>query len=212
MSPAPVPQDAATRILLVRHAEPDESAHGRCCGVLDVPLSPRGRRRSETLARELSATPLAAVYSSPLRRALETAEPIAAAHGLVPRAHEGFRELDFGELEGERYEDVADSRPELFRAWMETPILVRFPGGEAFRDLQARALAAAEEVRRSHAGRAVAVVAHGGVTRAILAAALSMPDEALFRLDQDYGAVSVVDWIGATPVVRAVNLTYTRAR
>ena len=212
MSPASPPREAATRLLLVRHAEPDESARGRCCGVLDVPLSPRGRRQSGALARELATTPLAAVYSSPLRRALETAEPIAAAHGLVAETHEGFRELDFGELEGERYEDVAASRPELFRSWMETPTQVRFPGGEAFRDLQARALAAAEELRGRHPGESVAVVSHGGVTRAVLAAALSMPDEALFRLDQDYGAVSVVDWIGATPVVRAVNVTYTRAR
>jgi alpha-ribazole phosphatase len=68
-----------------------------------------------------------------------------------------------------------------------------------------RALAAAEEVREHHRGSTAALVAHGGVTRAIIAASLEMPDEALFRLDQPYGAISVIDWFGATPVVRLLN-------
>jgi broad specificity phosphatase PhoE len=82
---------------------------------------------------------------------------------------------------------------------------VSFPGGESFADLRLRVLAATEEIRARHRGRGVALVAHGGVTRAIVAASLSMPDEALFRLDQAYGAVSVVDWLGETPILRVLN-------
>jgi broad specificity phosphatase PhoE len=66
-------------------------------------------------------------------------------------------------------------------------------------------LGAAEEILERHRGSAVALVAHAGVTRAIVAASLSMPDEALFRLDQAYGAVSVVDWLGETPILRVLN-------
>ncbi|MGH2801337.1 MAG: histidine phosphatase family protein [Thermoleophilaceae bacterium] len=202
---APV-DEGTTRLVLVRHAEPEAIARGRCHGRLDVPLSARGRLTAEALARALARVPLTAVYSSPLRRALETAAPIAAAHRLAPVLHDGLRELDFGELEGARYEDIAAERPELFQAWMESPTAVRFPGGEAFAELRARAVTAAEELRLRHAGSTTAVVAHGGVTRTILAAALAMPDDALFRLGQPYGAVSVVDWLGDTPVVQAVNL------
>ena len=199
-------QGEATRVVLVRHAEPDESARGRCYGSFDVPLSAKGRRRAEALAEALAPLPLAAVYSSPLQRALETALPIAAAHGLEPLLHDGLRELDFGELEGEPFEKIARKRPQLFQAWMETPTAVSFPGGEALSDLRTRALAASDEIRRSHARSSVAIVAHGGVTRLILAAALAMPDDALFRLEQGYGAVSVVDWVGQAPLVRAVNV------
>jgi alpha-ribazole phosphatase len=199
------PHEGATRLVLIRHLEPEEGIAGRAYGALDVPLSPEARTQAERLADALATVDLAAVYSSPLRRALETAAPIAARQGLSPLVHEGLREIDFGELEGERYEDVERGRPELFHAWMEDPTGVAFPGGESFRDLRMRALAAAEEVREHHRGSTAALVAHGGVTRAIIAASLEMPDEALFRLDQPYGAISVIDWFGATPVVRLLN-------
>jgi broad specificity phosphatase PhoE len=199
------PKDDATRLLLIRHLEPDESIAGRAYGALDVPLSAAARERAERLAGGLAGVPLAAVYTSPLRRAVETAVSIASRHGVVPRPHEGLRELHFGELEGERFDDLRQREPELFDAWMSDPTGVVFPGGESFSDLRRRALTAAEGIRRSHVGDTVAVVTHGGVARAILADTLEMPARALFRLDQPYGAVSVVDWLDATPVVRLVN-------
>jgi alpha-ribazole phosphatase len=197
--------EAATRLILVRHLEPEEGVIGRAYGALDVPLSAEAGSQAEQLAKAFAPLDLAAVYASPLRRALETAAPIAALHGLSPRIHEGLREIDLGELEGQRYEDLERGRPELFRAWMEDPTGVSFPGGESFADLRARALVAAEEIRERHQGFTTALVAHGGVTRAIIAASLEVPDRALFRLDQSYGAVSVIDWFDATPVIRLLN-------
>jgi broad specificity phosphatase PhoE len=199
--------DGGTRLVLVRHLNPDESVRDRAHGALDEPLAPAARRRVELLARQLEVLPFAAVYSSPLRRARETAAPIAARHGLVPVAHDGLREIEFGELEGRPYEEIEVGWPELFRSWMEEPTCTRFPGGESFADLRARVLAASDEIRLRHTGATIAIVAHGGVTRTVLAAALAMPDEALFRLDQSYGGVSVVDWLSDVPLVRLVNAT-----
>jgi probable phosphoglycerate mutase len=199
------PQDGATRLLLIRHLEPERSVHGRAYGSLDAPLSTRARGQAAKLAQALDSVPLEAVYASPLRRALETATPLAVHRKLVPVVHEGLREIDFGEIEGSRYEEVEENSPGLFRSWMSDPTGVSFPGGESFADLRLRVLAATEEIRARHRGRGVALVAHGGVTRAIVAASLSMPDEALFRLDQAYGAVSVVDWLGETPILRVLN-------
>jgi probable phosphoglycerate mutase len=199
------PQDGATRLLLIRHLEPDRSVHGRAYGSLDAPLTALAVKQATKLARALDGVHLDAVYASPLRRALETATPLAVHRRLVPVVHEGLREIDFGEIEGSRYEEVEQSRPDLFRSWMSDPTKVSFPGGESFADVRLRVLAAVEEIRARHRGRGVALVAHGGVTRAIVAASLSMPDEALFRLDQGYGAVSVVDWLGETPVLRVLN-------
>jgi alpha-ribazole phosphatase len=204
MLPLP-PLEGATRLVLVRHVEPSASMKGRVYGALDVALSPEARRQAEQLAEALDGVDLAAVYASPLRRALETAAPIAERHGLTPQIHDDLREIDFGELEGERYEDLERRRPELFRSWMQwakDPTRVAFPGGESFAELRTRALAAAEEIRECHHGSSAALVAHGGVNRAILAASLELPDHALFRLDQPYGGVSVVDWFDGTPVVR----------
>jgi broad specificity phosphatase PhoE len=193
-----------SRLILIRHAEPDESVRGRAYGALDVQLSPAGRGQAEEIARVLDGVPIDAVFASPLRRALETAAPLAGARGLEPVPHGGLRELDFGELEGLSYAEIERDRPELYDSWMTGPTGTRFPGGEAFADLRDRALAAAAEIRAAH--ESAAIVAHGGITRAIIAEALCMPDDAVFRLDQPYGAVSVVDWIDETAVVRTVNL------
>jgi alpha-ribazole phosphatase len=195
-----------SRLVLIRHAEPDESVRGRSYGSLDVPLSPAGREQADAVARALDGVAIDAVFASPLRRALETAAPLARARRLDPVVHEGLQELSFGELEGLTYAEIERELPEVYESWMTDPTGTWFPGGEAFVDLRERTLAAAAEIRAQY--EKAAVVAHGGVTRAILADALAMPDQAIFRLDQPYGAISVVDWIDGGAVVRAVNLCF----
>ncbi len=179
---------------------------GRSYGALDVSLSPAGNEQARAIADALEGIRLDAVVASPLRRALETAAPLARARGLEPLVHEGLRELSFGAVEGLTYDEIERERPELFESWMSDPTGTRFPEGESFSDLRERALAAAAEIHSEH--ESAAIVAHGGVTRAILAAALGMPDDAIFRLDQPYGAISIVDWIDESAVVRAVNLDF----
>ena len=196
---------AATRLVLVRHAETEERARGLCIGRLDVPLGKAGRRQAELLAGALAEEPLAAVYTSPASRAQHTAGPIGAAHGFEPVVVQELLELDFGELEGQPFDRIEAERPALFRAWMETPDEIRFPGGESLADLRARVLPFVARVREFHEGQAVAVVAHAGVLRVVLADALGLAGGAVFRLDQSPGGVSVVDWVGASAVVRVVN-------
>lgn len=195
----------ATRLLLVRHAEPDESVRGRCYGSLDVPLSAAGLRRAAALGELLRDDYVAAVYTSPLQRALETARAVATAHGLEAIPCDNLRELDFGEVEGMRYDEIASAHPELYRFWMEDPASVRFPRGEGLSDLRNRVLPEVAGIRARHDGQTVAVVAHGGVVRTVLADALDLPDASFFRLDQPYGALSVVDWVDAVPLVRLVG-------
>ena len=134
------------RLLLIRHAEPSEDARGRCYGRLDVGLSPHGREQAGELARALAGTRLEAVYSSPRRRAVET----AAALDPSSVVDERLRELDFGEFEGRTYDEIAASHPEVYRRWMETPTEVRFPGGESYSELRRRVLAAVHDLRGRH--------------------------------------------------------------
>jgi alpha-ribazole phosphatase/probable phosphoglycerate mutase len=194
-----------TRLLLIRHAQPDEDARGRCYGKLDIGLSAPGQRRAQLLARTLDRIPLAAVYSSPSTRALKTAAPIAAAHQLMPSVDDALREIDFGELEGRSYDEIQAVYPDLYRSWMETPTRVQFPGGESYTQLRRRAIVALEAIRACHRGELAAIVSHGGILRAMLADCLRMPDEAIFRIDQSYGALSIVDWIDGSPLVRVIN-------
>lgn len=197
-----------TRLIIVRHAEPD-AMRGRIYGRLDPPLSPTGRAQAERVALWLQPVPLDAVYASPLRRARETAGFLVRERGIEMAIHPGLVDIDFGEWEGRRFDELERSDPELYRSWMTQPTRTRFPGGENFGELQARVLAAVGEIRRETAS--AALVAHAGVNRVILGNVLGLADDAIFRLDQPLAAVSVVDWIEEAPIVRAVNLSLESA-
>lgn len=194
-----------TRVLLIRHADPHHDGRGRCYGTFDLELSRSGIRRASELARGLAGLELDTVVTSPRRRARETAEAIAVGRSTLVTIDERLRELDFGELEGRTYEEIESERPALFRQWMERPTQVRFPDGESFPDLCRRAAAAFSDLRERCAGRTAAVVTHGGVVRAILAEALGLPPDNVFRLDIGYCRISVVDLIDGAVVVRMVN-------
>lgn len=198
-----------TRLVLIRHAEPEASVHGRVYGALDVALSKRGLHDAKKLASTVRGLALDAVYASPLRRAVETAIPLARERGLELTLHEGLREVDFGELEGRTYEEIGEDHADLFRAWATNPSAIRFPGGEDYVGLKARVLTAVEEIRERTTS--AAIVAHGGVNRVVLADALGLPDDAIFRLDQPYCALSLIDWIDGSPLVRAMNASVESA-
>jgi alpha-ribazole phosphatase len=192
-----------SRIVLVRHAEPDDSARGLCYGTLDVGLSDEGQAHAERLSSSLAGLSYDAVYASPRRRAIETAAPLAWARGLSALVDDDLREIDFGDFEGRRYDEIATTHPEVYRRWMEAPTTVTFPGGESYEQLRARALRSLTRIRQAHA--CAVVVTHGGVVRAGLAEWLSMPSEAIFRLDQRYCGITIVEWLGDTPIVRLMN-------
>lgn len=196
---------ANTRLLLIRHAEPEAEARGRCYGTLDIGVSDEGLRQADRLARALAEVGLAAIYTSPRRRALQTASALGRVHGLAPIVDERLCEIDFGDFEGRTYEEIEREHPDLFRRWMETPTEIEFPNGESYERFKARALLALASILDNHRRDTVAVVSHGGIARAILADCLSIPNAGLFRIDQSYGAISMVDWIDGVPIVRLIN-------
>jgi broad specificity phosphatase PhoE len=192
------------RLIFVRHAEPDAAMRERIYGSLDPPLSQRGRVHASTIAATLAREHLSAVYSSPLARALATAAPLAERLGLEIVVEADLREIDFGELEGLPLSDAVERYPVEAR-WMLAPGNAVFPGGESVAGLRVRVTRAARSIAERHAGESAAVFAHAVVIRAVLADALTMPLDAMFRLDQSYGGISVVEWFDASPFVRVVN-------
>jgi alpha-ribazole phosphatase len=194
-----------TRVILVRHAEPSEDARGRCYGSLDVGLSDAGRVQAATLADALRSADIDAVFSSPRRRALQTADPVSRLLGIRVLVDDDLRELDFGELEGRCYADIAATMPDLYHRWMTEPTAVTFPGGESFADLRVRALAATRRIRADAAGATALFVTHAGVCPAIVGGVLEVAPELIFRLDVGYSRVTVIDWFGDDPVLRLMN-------
>ena len=195
---------SGARLVFVRHAEPHEELRGRIYGRLDPPLSAGGRAHADEIAAALAGEPIAAVYTSPQLRAQATAAPLAALVGVEARIEEDLREIDFGALEGLTVAEAAERYP-LESRWMLAPAAALFPGGESVAALRERAVGAARAIAARHDAETAAVFTHAVVIRAILADALAMPPDAMFRLDQAYGGISVVEWFDGNPFVRVVN-------
>jgi alpha-ribazole phosphatase/probable phosphoglycerate mutase len=156
------------------------------------------------VATFLRDEPIVAIYASPLRRTVESAQSLGAASRamhVVP----ALREMDFGEIEGMKFDEIAQRYPDLYRQWMDSPSEVRFPGGECLADLKTRVLTAFEEIVKQWKDRTIAIVAHGGVNRVMIASALQIPDDCLFRIGQDYGSASLVTLTDGVPSVELLN-------
>jgi 2,3-bisphosphoglycerate-dependent phosphoglycerate mutase len=144
-----------TTILLARHGETDWNRERRFQGWADPRLNGTGRAQAELLARQLEETPFDAVYSSDLRRAHETAEIVAAPHGVPVLTDPGLREVDVGPLTGLTWTEVQE------RFGDERPL------GETREQHHARVRAAVERIARRHAGHRILIVTHGGTMRAL---------------------------------------------
>ena len=183
-----------TRIVLVRHGQTAWNREVRFRGQADVELDEFGLQQAQATGRYLAARwPVVAVYASPLRRATQTAEAIARAHGLTAHPLEGLLDINFGEWQGLSPDEVAQRYPALYRAWWEAPHTVRFPGGERLDDVRSRVVAALDEVIARHPEQAVALVSHTVANRVLLCAVLGWGNDRFWRLRQETCAVNVFD-------------------
>ncbi len=154
----------------------------------------------------LSVTPkLDAVYCSDLRRAVKSAEIIAKAFGLIPETMEELRERNFGKWEGMSFDEIKEKYPEDFNAWVKNPLMFRPTGGESTLEVKERSIKALDRIIDNHSGGDIAIVAHGGVNRVILCQLLEVPLENIFRIEQDYAAINIIEFHSSYPVIKTIN-------
>jgi alpha-ribazole phosphatase len=154
---------------------------------------------------EKSAAEIQAVYCSDLARAVTSAEIIAGPYGLVPVRVPGLRERSFGAWEGMTFAGIKEKFPAEFEAWARNPLRHSPVGGENTEEVKERVVKALDIIMADHTGDNIAVVAHGGVNRIILCHILGMPLENIFRIEQDYAAVNIIEFWEKYPVVQLIN-------
>ena len=194
-----------TTILLVRHGENDLVGRTLAGWTPGVHLNAKGRAQAEALAARLAAAQVRAIYSSPLERAWETAEPLARRLGLPIVRCDAVGEIRFGDWTGRAISEI-EADP-AFRRFNSDRASARIPGGESMLEVEARMVEALEEMRRRHGGETVAVFSHGDPIRAALAHYLGLSLGLIDRLEVRTGSVSVVvlrDW---GPLVLRINDT-----
>ncbi len=199
-----------TTLYLFRHGEVHEKHRKYLYGQMDVELSPKGIKQSIRVGKYLKKTPIDHVYSSDLIRALTLGREISRHKDLQPRLDPRLRERHFGDWQGKPWDKIAEEYPEEVEKYLESRHTVRAPGeSESFIDVQSRVLPFVQEVLTKHRGEKVAITAHSGPVRIILADALGLPLGSIFTFDQDYCAMNIVDYFesGRTRV-RTLNAVH----
>lgn len=193
-----------TRILAVRHGETAWNRDTRIQGHTDIDLNDHGRWQAQRLALALREEPIAAFYASDLTRARETAQAVAQPHGAAVQTHVGLRERCFGRFEGHTWAELEAQHPQEATAWRQRVPDFAPPGGESLLQLQARVVAAVNELASRHPGEQVLMVAHGGVLDILYRAATrlelqaprswTMTNTAVNRLLWTPEGLSLVGW------------------
>jgi len=181
------------RLVLIRHGETEHNRGQITLGRADVPLNERGRMEAEALAASFTAAP-AALYSSPLQRAYETASRIGAATDVTVQREHALIEMDIGEMEHLTGAQLRERYPDFLVEWLSPNCGdARMPGGETLAEVQERAWGAIERIRERHADGVVVAVTHNFVILTLLCRALDLPLARFRRLKQVLAAKTVLD-------------------
>jgi probable phosphoglycerate mutase len=199
-------------LFCVRHGETTFNAEGRIQGRLDTPLSPAGLKQSESIAAALAAVnreqPIDFVVTSPLRRAADTARPVAERLGVPLKTDDRLAELNAGIFQGLLPAEMATKFPEATERWRSHDPDFEIPGGESRRQLMTRGAAALGELLRAP-GRAAVVVAHGGLLTAAFKGLLGIPPErSPFMLYN--GSISTLDYNGQVRLLTLNEVEHLR--
>ena len=193
-----------TRIIAIRHGETDWNAASRIQGHTDIALNARGLQQAQLAAQALADEAIAAVYASDLQRAWQTAQAIAAPHGLAVVQDPALRERCFGQFEGHSFAALEPLHPELCARWRHRDPTFAAPDGETLLDFAARAQDALRQIAARHPGQLIVLAVHGGVLDAFYRAAtgqelqaprsFELRNAALNRLLYAQGQITLVGW------------------
>jgi probable phosphoglycerate mutase len=196
-----------TLVYLIRHGENEYTRTGKLAGwTPEVHLNEAGQQQARALAEKLTGKPIKAIYASPLERTRETAAPIAAALKLEVQIVDDLGEVRYGKWQGQSLKRLA--RHTLWRVVQTLPSAMVFPGGEALRAVQARAVNAIEAIVARHPKDAVAVVSHADVIKLLIAHYAGMPLDLFQRIGVSTASISVLRLGRGQPALVKLNDTH----
>ncbi len=184
---------AGLRLILVRHGQTPWNAEGRFQGQGDTGLTELGIEQAKRAASALATLEVTAIYSSPLPRALRTAQEIGQELSLDIVPSDGLKEINLGALEGITGPVMREKYPEVFDTWNQHPGRIAFPGGESLRQLQRRAWKAVQRIEEAHPDGTVVAVSHNFAINAIVSRFLGLPLSRFHRVRVDLGSFTVLE-------------------
>ena len=196
------------KLILIRHGETVWNKENRCQGFSDIELSETGRKQANLLALSLKDEKVDAIYSSPLKRAYDTACAIAEYHQIEVEVDEGLKEMNQGDLEGLTLAELVANHKNLLERWLRTPASVKMPHGESLAEVQRRAWSAIQRIVRSHLDEGVVVVSHNLAISAVLCKVINLDLNHFRRLRQDLGARNTIEFKKRRRMLISMNETW----
>jgi len=192
-------------ILLIRHGETAWNTADIFRGRISIGLSEDGLKQAEKLAEYLRQKKINSVFCSPLKRAIETAEPLARLHELSALPVEGLTDLDFGKWEGQSIENVKTQYKEIYELWRERPDLAKIPDGESLQEARQRSLNALNKIIADCKQGIVVIVTHRVITKLLECALLGLDDSHFWNIEQDTCGVTTFLYNGRIFVLKYHN-------
>ena len=194
-------------LLIVRHGETEWNRVERLRGRADLDLNPNGVQQAQAAARRLAQWHPAKVYSSPLRRTVHMAQVISETLSCPLNFMEELIDLDYGQWQGLSPQEASGKDGDLYQRWLNSPHLVKFPGGEGLEEVRARAEAAIAHIMENHPQETVVVVSHKVVCQVLVLVLLSLDNSRFWQISQDVAAINLFELRHPYPAVMTINET-----
>ncbi len=183
-----------TRVYLVRHGQTEWNRSLVFRGRVDIPLNERGHKEAKAIAEALKDKKVDAIYASPLRRSIETAQPIAEFFNLEIVPVQGLIDISYGEWEGLTFDEVKKRYKDQYVKWEKRPDLVRFPKGETLDEVMERSFRAFKGIVKENPGKSILVIPHRVVNKALLCAILGLSNSHFWEIKQDTGCINLIEY------------------
>ncbi len=180
-------------LILIRHGETRWNRERRTQGFSDIELTEKGLKQAQKLAESLTTRKIDAIYSSPLKRALKTAETIAEPQGLTVQLFPELMELNQGDIEGITFQELRTKYKELLKEWLENPANLKMPNGESMKELQDRGWKAITRIFEAHKEGTVAAVSHNLCIITILCKVLNLELSNFRHIRQNNSAINIIE-------------------
>ncbi len=199
----------AVELIIVRHGRTAWNKDVRFRGAVDIPLDEVGLIQAQLTAKAVRNRwpAAAAIYSSPLPRAIQTATPIAAALGLPIQNHPGLSDLSYGDWTGCTPEEVQARNPEMYQLWLTRPQDVRFSSGDSLAQMQDQQVQMLQQLQAMYDGQRVILLSHQLVIRVLLCTLLDIGLEKIRQLGQDTAAINLARYRNGRGSVVTMNDT-----
>lgn len=196
-----------TKVYLVRHGQTEWNKKLTFRGRVDIPLNEAGHMEAQALSHALKDKNIEAIYTSPLKRSIETAQPVAKFFHLEIVPVQGLIDINYGDWEGLSFHEVKKRYGDQYKGWEKSPDLIRFPNGETLDEAKERSFRAFKNIAKENPEKSILIIPHRVINKILLCALLNLGSSHFWEIKQDTGCINLIEYAEDRFVLCTINDT-----